>query len=467
MRREGARNAGRGLQARPPRRSFSTCAIYTRQSVTRSKSGDFTSCRAQWEACLRYIAAQKDELWIPVRGRFDDEGFSGATLERPGLQRLLGRIRAGEVDRVVVQRLDRLTRSVKDWVELVGTFQEHGVGLSVVAGDLHAGELATSDMVLNMLASFAELEREMIGERLRDARDARRARGLRSAGRVPFGYAADPTTRQLLPAAAEADVVQRFFAMAAAGERPAAIAKWASSNGHRTRGAGSKEGSSWSSRAVLRVLRNPVYAGGLPGECEWNEGAQPAIVSREVFDSVQEAISSRRTRAPGPRPPVEAGADPFLLRGLVKCTRCGRPMTTSASGKLSAPSGTRRRRKGQGGPRYYRCRGPQRCPDSQIAARELEGSVMTWLRDPPEDQVPEALARHPAYLMSGWQDMWPVFRLRLLQVVLREVRWDGSASSFELVLDEDVIAAMVDSETAGRVDEWSPGDDRTERRQNG
>ncbi len=92
---------------------------------------------------------------------------------------------------------------------------------------------------------------------------------------------------------------------------------------------------------------------------------------------------------------------------------------------------------------------------------------MTWLRDPPEDQVPEALARHPAYLMSGWQDMWPVFRLRLLQVVLREVRWDGSASSFELVLDEDVIAAMVDSETAGRVDEWSPGDDRTERRQNG
>ena len=446
MRRQNFRNAGSRVPGRPPRRSFSTCAIYTRQSVARSEGGDFTSCQAQWEACVRYIAAQKGALWIPVRGSFDDEGFSGATLDRPGLQRMLERIRAGDVDRVVVQRFDRLTRNVRHWVELVGLFKEHGVGLSVVSGDLHEGELATSDLVLNMLASFAELEREMIGERLRDARASRRAHGLRSAGRVPFGYFVDPATRQLTPVDGEAAVVRRFFEQAASGELPAAIARWANARGHRTRGSGSKRECPWSSRAVLRVLRNPVYAGGLQGEGAWVQGAQPGIVTREVFDAVQALASGRRTRHPRPRPRGENRADPFLLRGLVRCTRCGRLMTTSMSRGLSAASDGRPRRGEQECPRYYRCRGPRRCPGSQVSARELEQGVVAWLLEPPGEQVPEDLARRLACLMSGWADMWPVFRQRLLLVVLREVRWDGRSGRFDLLVDEEAVAALVDVE---------------------
>lgn len=184
------------------------CAIYTRQSVARPDDPDFTSCDAQREACLELIRAHAARGWVPVEERFDDVGESGATIDRPALTRLLDRIAAGAVDGVLVHRLDRLTRSVRDWANLVGTFKRRGTKLTIVSGDIHLGDLAMSDLVLNVLATFAEFERELIGERLRDARAALRSRGIRNAGRVPFGYSSDPLSHQL--------VVQHGRALAAA-----------------------------------------------------------------------------------------------------------------------------------------------------------------------------------------------------------------------------------------------------------
>ena len=164
--------------------------------------------------------------WIALDERFDDVGESGATTERPALQRLLERIRAREVDRVVVHRLDRLTRSVRDWATIVGTFKRYGTQLTVVAGEVHLGDVAMSDLVLNVLATFAEFEREMIGDRLRDARASLRRRGIRNAGRVPFGYTADPLSRQLVVKPEQAAVIKRMFEMAADGTPPSTIAMW-------------------------------------------------------------------------------------------------------------------------------------------------------------------------------------------------------------------------------------------------
>jgi DNA invertase Pin-like site-specific DNA recombinase len=138
------------------------CAIYTRRSVPRPGDGDFTSCDAQRDACLARVGANALEGWIAIEERFDDVGESGATTDRPALQRLLERVARREVDRVVVHRLDRLTRSVRDWATIVGTFKRYGTHLTVVAGDLHLGDVAMSDLVLNVLATFAEFEREMI-----------------------------------------------------------------------------------------------------------------------------------------------------------------------------------------------------------------------------------------------------------------------------------------------------------------
>ncbi len=152
------------------------CAIYTRQSVTRPDGTDFTSRDAQRDACIDMVRAHAPEGWVPLEERFDDVGESGATVERPALTRLLDRIAAGAIDRVVVQRLDRLTRSVADYATLVGRLKRRGTQLTIVAGDIHMGDVAMSDLMLNLLATFAEFEREIIGERLRDAREALRSR---------------------------------------------------------------------------------------------------------------------------------------------------------------------------------------------------------------------------------------------------------------------------------------------------
>jgi DNA invertase Pin-like site-specific DNA recombinase len=174
------------------------CAIYTRQSVARPDDSDFTSCDAQREACRDFIRQRADAGWIAIDQRFDDEGESGATLTRPALCRLLEWVEAREVDRVVVYRLDRLTRNVLDWARLVARFREAGTELSVVTGNLDHGVFAAGDLMLNLSAAFAEFERDIIVSRLRDAHAARRHRGLRSAGRVPFGYVSDRTaTRRL------------------------------------------------------------------------------------------------------------------------------------------------------------------------------------------------------------------------------------------------------------------------------
>jgi site-specific DNA recombinase len=174
------------------------CAIYTRQSVVRPNDTDFTSCDAQREACLELVRARAPDGWTALDERFNDVGESGATIERPALTRLLARVAAGGVDRVVVHRLHRLTRSVSDWANLVGTFKRRGTALTIVVGDIHLGDLAMSDLMLNVLGRFAEFEREIIGERLRDARAALRRRGIRNAGRVPFGYSSDPLSHQRL-----------------------------------------------------------------------------------------------------------------------------------------------------------------------------------------------------------------------------------------------------------------------------
>jgi DNA invertase Pin-like site-specific DNA recombinase len=249
------------------------CAIYTRESSASSPS-ELSSCEVQRDTCLSYVQAHALDGWVALDERFDDRGFSAASVDRPALQRLLKRADERQVDCVIIHRLDRLTRRLWDWVTLLGELARRDVTRAVVAGDL-AG-LATGahrGLVFNLLAIFAELERDLINDRLRDARRARQARGSRVAGRPPFGYRPDPVTRQLVPDESAAHVVRRMFEMAAQRTRPATIAL-------AMRALGATR--AWEARTVLRLLRNPVYAGqGSPAI-----GASPAaLVSRELFDT--------------------------------------------------------------------------------------------------------------------------------------------------------------------------------------
>jgi DNA invertase Pin-like site-specific DNA recombinase len=162
------------------------CAIYTRQSVARET--DLTSCDVQRSLCEAFVGSMQYEGWTCSTDRFDEVGVSGGTLDRPALRRLVKAIATGQVDHVVVHRFDRLTRSLRDWVVLRELFDGAGVELTAVASG-HAGQGSVlTGFINNVLASFGQFERDLIGERLHESRAARRARGLRSSGRVPFGY---------------------------------------------------------------------------------------------------------------------------------------------------------------------------------------------------------------------------------------------------------------------------------------
>jgi site-specific DNA recombinase len=420
------------MPARPVR-----CAIYTRQSVARpGRDPETSSCALQREACLALIAANAHLGWSAVDDRFDDEGESGADTDRLGLLRLVASVAEGLVDRVLVHRLDRLTRRAADWAEIDSIFREHGVAISVVDGGVHGADDAITRFRLNALAVFAEFERDMIGERLADARAARRARGLRVAGRLPLGYVADPATKQLVVVPAEAEIVRSIFADADAGLLPSAIAARAIDKGLVDKNG--KTGC-WSAKAILRILRNETYAGLLPDR---SAGVHEAIVDRALFDRVGEKIAARQTRTPTSRPEAEATVDPFLLRGLLVCARCGKRMTTSSTGKverlpISPPPPE------MPALRYYRCRG-KGCPKSQIPAKAIEALLPKLFATP----APEVSAQTRIifeHVARIWDSLIVPNRRRELVSLCKEIRWDGERSKLTIIADEVGIANWVES----------------------
>ena len=249
------------------------------------------------------MRSQRPAGWLPLPDRFDDEGYSGATTDRPALQRLLALVRARKVDLVVIHRLDRLSRSVLGCATLLEEFRKFGVGLVIVTAQ-ELGHSAHDSFLLNILTSFAEFEREMIAARIAESRARLKARGLRIAGSVPFGYDADPRSKQLVPNAGESAVVKWLFEQAAAGRTPAEIAD-ANTNGWRTkertarRTANTRSGNPWTARQVVATLRNPVYLGLFRDKHDFRIGHHDPIVTHELFAAAGAQLSARQTRDPG------------------------------------------------------------------------------------------------------------------------------------------------------------------------
>src|ERR1700688_4961731 len=184
------------------------CAIYTRKSSEEGLEQDFNSLHAQREACEAFIKSQHGEGWRLVKAEYDDGGFSGGTLERPALQRLLADIEAGRIDVIVVYKIDRLSRSLMDFAKLVEVFDAHAVTFVSVTQSFNT-TTSMGRLTLNILLSFAQFEREVIGERIRDKFAASRARGMWMGGKVPLGY--DVRERKLVVNEVEAAVVRRVF----------------------------------------------------------------------------------------------------------------------------------------------------------------------------------------------------------------------------------------------------------------
>lgn len=269
------------------------CAVYTRKSSDEGLEQDFNSLDAQHEACDAYIRSQAGEGWKPVRSRYDDGGFSGGTMDRPGLQRLLADIRAAKVDTVVVYKVDRLTRSLTDFGKMVEVFDAHGVSFVSVTQAFNT-TTSMGRLTLNMLLSFAQFEREVTGERIRDKIAASKKKGMWMGGFVPLGY--EPDGRTLTVNEDEAGTIRTIFRLYLEHGTVRRVKEEADRLGLATKIRTSITGRTHGGRPLSRghlykLLGNPLYAGRIAHKGKTYDGLHPPIVDAGTWDAVQAGLA--------------------------------------------------------------------------------------------------------------------------------------------------------------------------------
>lgn len=276
------------------------CAIYTRKSTEEGLDQAFNSLHAQREACEAYVKSQVGEGWKGLPALYDDGGFSGGNMVRPALERLLADVDAGRVDIVVVYKVDRLTRSLADFAKIVERLDAAGASFVSVTQAFNT-TTSMGRLTLNVLLSFAQFEREVTGERIRDKIAASKARGMWMGGNLPLGYDAptDPTTRALVVNPAEARTVEHIFRTYLEFGSVHALEARLEAEGVRSKVTRSKRGNvrggcRLSRGALFHLLKNRVYLGEVPHKDVTHPGNHPPIVERELFDRVQELLASHR-----------------------------------------------------------------------------------------------------------------------------------------------------------------------------
>jgi site-specific DNA recombinase len=343
------------------------CAIYTRKSSEEGLEQEFNSLAAQREACEAYIRSQQHEGWVLARTRYDDGGFSGGTTERPALQGLLADIRAGRVDIVIVYKVDRLTRSLADFARLVEIFDAQGASFVSVTQQFNTTS-SMGRLTLNVLLSFAQFEREVTGERIRDKIAASKKKGMWMGGNVPLGY--DSSERTLVSNPAEAETVRRIFALYREFGCVRRVKEAADRLGLRTKCRtttnGTERGGKPFSRGHLyTLLSNPIYTGQIAHKGQLYPGQHPALIDDESWSTVRDQLAAN-TR--DHRRKVKA-AEPSLLAGLL----------VDARGERLTPSHAVRKGRRY---RYYVSAalitdaGTDRAQGWRLAAREIEEAVI-------------------------------------------------------------------------------------------
>jgi site-specific DNA recombinase len=354
------------------------CAIYTRKSSEEGLEQDFNSLDAQREACEAFIASQKREGWILVGEMYDDGGFSGATMERPAFQRLLSEVSAGQIDVVVVYKVDRLTRSLSDFAKIVDIFDRHAVSFVSVTQQFNTTS-SMGRLTLNILLSFAQFEREVTGERIRDKIAASKKKGMWMGGQPSLGY--DVKDRKLVVNNTEAVTVRRIFRRYTELKSVRELKEDLDAAGivSKVRTAAS-DGSRYGGRPIARgalylMLQNRIYRGEIVHKGKSYPGEHEAIVDEALWNNVQAVLTQNRVdRANG-----TTGNEPNLLTGILFDAQGGRMSPTHANKR-----GTRYR--------YYISRSllegsaKDKAQGQRIPSVALESLVVRrirgWLADP-------------------------------------------------------------------------------------
>jgi site-specific DNA recombinase len=349
------------------------CAVYTRKSSEEGLEQEFNSLHAQREACESYIASQRSEGWVLMRDQYDDGGISGGTLERPGLKRLLADIEDGLVD-VVVYKIDRLSRSLMDFSKLVEVFDRNGVTFVSVTQSFNT-TTSMGRLTLNILLSFAQFEREVTAERIRDKVRASRMKGMWMGGCPPLGY--EVRDRKLVENPADAAHVRWVFARFIEIGSGTLLARELAERGVTT-----SRGHRIDKKFIYRMLNNRVYIGEAVHKGTSYPGEHAAIIDRAVWDKVHAIL----TESPRKRAARTRADTPALLRGLLY----------GPDGAAFSPTHTR---KGGRLYRYYVSQtvlkhGAGSCPIGRVPAGEIEAAVIDQLR---------VVFRQPEIVAGTWK----------------------------------------------------------------
>jgi len=426
------------------------CAIYTRKSSEDGLEQEFNSLDAQREAAEAYIASQKHEGWVALPERYDDGGFSGGNMDRPAMARLLADIETGRIDCVVVYKVDRLSRSLLDFARIMETFERQSVSFVSVTQQFNTTH-SMGRLTLNILLSFAQFEREIIGERIRDKKAAMARRGMWHGGIPILGYDVDRSncSPKLVVNAFEAARVREIFRLylelKSLGLVTAELEKRGWHNkAWQTKAGKPKGGKPFDKASVYNLLTNPLLMGKIRHKGDQYEGEHEAIVPDETFQKVRRIL---RSNGRGGSPDVrnKHGA---LLRGLLRCKACGKAMLHTFTCKRNKRY------------RYYTCttvlkKGSSRCPTESLPAAEIEDVVVDQIRCIGQDEglCAEVLEQTRASIDA---------KLGELQIQQRQVTRELNRHAAEL--RQLAAEGKDDRATTGRIADLNERVDALERR---
>jgi site-specific DNA recombinase len=392
-----------------PSSSRLRCAIYTRKSTEEGLDQEFNSLDAQREAAEAFIQSQRREGWIALPELYDDGGFTGANMERPALTKLLHAVEAGELDCVVVYKVDRLSRSLLDFTRMLSVFEKHKVSFVAVTQQFNTST-SLGRLTLNILLSFAQFERELIGERTRDKMSAARRKGKWVGGCPVLGYDVDPGGGRLVVNEEEAERVRAIFALfeehrsllltlIEVERRGWRLKSWTRKTGQF------RSGGPFALGSLRRLLTNILYTGAIRHKGQPYPGEHAAILAPGTWERVQSLMTQRATFARG----RARNKHLALLSGLLYCESCTTRMVYSYAG-------TKDRKYP-----YYLCLDAQRrgwalCPTKSLPARAIEESVLGRIREE-QRGIPDR---------DEWEQIDRTRQVQTLQTIVERIGYDGA-----------------------------------------
>ncbi|MFH1698653.1 MAG: recombinase family protein [Candidatus Omnitrophota bacterium] len=397
------------------------CAIYTRVSTSEGLEQEFTSLDNQRESAESYIQSQKSEGWVTLQDKYDDAGYTGANTDRPALKKLMTDIKEGKINCVLVYKVDRLSRSLLDFSQLLEFFDKNNVAFVSVTQHFNTNT-SMGRLTLNILLSFAQFEREIISERTRDKMGAAKKKGKWIGGRPPLGYDLDRINHKLLVNKEEAKLVKEIFKLYLEKHSLLSVAIALNEKGYKTKTfttlKGEKLGSvKFTSMSIQQTLRKVLYIGKVSYHSKIYDGEQERIISDDVFKKAQEMLTENRREKKTNSTTKNIG----LLSHILYCKACNSSMYLAYS------------RKGKYRYQYYLCmnaqkRGYESCPTRLLAAQVIENKFLECLRQ---------IAKESRLEATVWDNLALQEKIQIIKSLVKQVSYDANNGTLEILFQRD------------------------------